>query len=129
MRFISIRTVVAIVLLFALLFSTFPMSALANDTDNPEETAVTEDTATVESSKRAKYTTDPQKFEVIPTEKVTVEAETSPVESQEQDVQGSVVFACLKRLLTLKTRLQKKNKKFVYTFCLQSSKLSLTTDS
>ena len=84
MRFISIRTVVAIVLLFALLFSTFPMSALANDTDNPEETAVTEDTATVESSKRAKYTTDPQKFEVIPTEKVTVEAETSPVESQEQ---------------------------------------------
>lgn len=50
MRFTKIRKAVAIVLLFALLFSTFPMSALANDTDNPEETVVTEDNATVETT-------------------------------------------------------------------------------
>lgn len=48
MRFTKIRKVVAIVLLFALLFSTFPMSALANDTDNPEEAVVTEENETDE---------------------------------------------------------------------------------
>jgi len=47
MIFTKVRKAVAIVLLFALLFSTFPMSALANDTDNPEETVVTDETATV----------------------------------------------------------------------------------
>ena len=50
MIFTKVRKAVAIVLLFALLFSTFPMSALANDTDNPEETVVTEDNATVENN-------------------------------------------------------------------------------
>ena len=50
MIFTKVRKAVAIVLLFALLFSTFPMSALANDTDNPEETAVTDETATVETT-------------------------------------------------------------------------------
>lgn len=50
MRFTKIKKAVAMLLLFALLFSTFPMSALANDTDNPEETAVTEDTATVKNN-------------------------------------------------------------------------------
>ena len=50
MIFTKVRKAVAIVLLFALLFSTFPMSALANDMDNPEETAVTDETATVETT-------------------------------------------------------------------------------
>ena len=48
MRFTKIRKTVAVLLLFALLFSTFPMSALAND--NPEETAATDETATVETT-------------------------------------------------------------------------------
>lgn len=73
MRFTKTRRAVAILLLFALLFSTFPISAFANDTGQAEETNAAEETAITDTA-----------TELPPEETKASETETAALQASEE---------------------------------------------